>query len=58
MNKVCIILYLKASVTKAVLGNFKMDTLHDSVLGGMSVNILTKSFCPPMCILFVCSESL
>ena len=37
----------KGSVTKAALG----DITHDRVLG-ISVNIPTKAFCPPMCFLF------
>ena len=48
--------YLKAPVTKAILGRFKTDITHDCVLG-ISVNIPTKPFCPAMCILFVSSES-
>ena len=32
------------------------DITPDHVLG-ISVNISTKAFCPPMCILFICRES-
>ena len=35
---------------------FKTDITHIRVLG-ISVNIPTKAFCPPMCILFVFSKS-
>ena len=35
---------------------FKADIADDRVLE-VSVNIPTKAFCPPMCILFVCNES-
>ena len=38
-------------------GNNEMeDDTHDRVLG-ISVNIPTQAFCPPMCILFIFSES-
>ena len=37
-------------------GGFKPDITHDRVVG-ISVNIPPKSLCPPMCILFVSSES-
>ena len=47
---------LKAPVPTPFLEGFKTDIIHDRVLG-MSVNIPTKPFCPPMCFLFVCSES-
>ena len=41
---------------RSCLGGFETDITHDRVFG-TSVNIPTKAFCPPMCVLFVCSES-
>ena len=39
-------------------GGFKTDIRHGRVFVlGISVNIPTKAFCPPMCVLFVLSES-
>ena len=38
---------------KAAFGGFKTDITH----GRVSVNIPAKAFCPPMCFLYVCSES-
>ena len=46
----------KGTHYKSHFGGFETDITHDRVLG-ISVNIPTKVFCPPMCILFVCSES-
>ena len=50
-------LILKVPVTKTVGGGgFKTDITHERV-SGIFVNIPTKAFCPPMCILFVSRES-
>ena len=47
---------VKGTRYKSLVGGYKTDTAHDRVLG-MSVNIPATAFCPPMCILFLCSES-
>ena len=47
---------LKGTRYKNCFGGFKTDITHDRVLG-ISGNIPTKASCPPMFILFVCSES-
>ena len=51
-----LLVVLKGPGTKTGLGGFKTYITHHRVLR-ISVNIPTKAFYPPMCILFVCSES-
>ena len=46
----------KAPVKKAGSGDLRQISYIDRLLG-ISVNIPIKAFCPPMCILFVCSKS-
>ena len=49
-------IHFKGTYYKFRLGGFKTDITHDRGKG-ISVYIPTKAFCPPMSILFVCSES-
>ena len=47
-----IIIHYRRPLQKTVGGGFKTYITHDRILG-ISVNILTKAFWPPMCFLFV-----
>ena len=47
---------LKGTRCKSCFKGFKTNIIHDRV-SGISGNIPTNAFCPPICILFVCSES-